>query len=306
MATLSGPFSNAGLITATGGTLNLDGTFNFGSAPTTWTNSGTISATNATVNLAGNETVAQIGTLLHDATVTLNYTAGTLDNTGGTLDASTASLLNLRLTGGTIAGGVLDVGAFGLTFNGDGRNTLQGVAVINGLTLANGNIVLANGSKVYADASQTGLGTISVTNGGLVFREAGPITVSQTIMLANSTLGFDNPGTTALVTIDAAGVVMGSGQLPDNIFGFSGPNTLDNHGTINSNIAGQNLAITPTGFTNSGLLEATGGGNLTAAGAEPGLEQYRHDPAQRRRAGHAERPVPEFRADHRHRRGAEP
>ena len=280
-AELSGPFSNAGLITSTGSTLDLDGTFNFGT-PTTWINTGTISATTSTININGDETVAQIGVLNHDTTDTLNYDSGTLNNTGRTLDGGSTALIGLRLNGATILGGVLNQAALEMTFGNAARSTLDGMTVLNGLnvnggsvqitnstavqgalTITNANVVLANGAADYADATDTTLGTITATNGGVVFQEAAPIKLAQTVELTQSTLSFDNPGTTSQATIGVAGVVLGSGNINDNDFSYSGPVTLDNAGSINSNISGQELNLTPTGFTNSAVLEASGGGNLS-------------------------------------------
>ena len=193
------------------------------------------------------------------------YTSGTLDNTGGTLNAATTPLLGLTLNGATIKGGALYQAALGLTFTNNNNNTLSDVAVIGGLTLNNAGLALTNGSTVYADASQTTLGLISLTNSTLVFRQATPITVDQTIDLANSTLTFDNPGGTATVTLAPGALLQGSGSLSDQIYAYSGPDTVDNQGTILAS-TGSGFSIDPVTFTNDGLINAINGAGINIDG----------------------------------------
>ncbi len=244
--------------------LNLDGSFNFGLTPTTWTNTGTISASGgATVNLAGNETVAQIGTLLHDASVTLNYTVGTLDNTGGTLDATSASLLNLRLAGGVIHGGAIDATGLGLTFTGSAFNGLDDVALVNGFTLNGGAVVLTGDTAIYADRGASTPGTLRINAGTVAFLGDGPFTLSSPVVLAGGNLAWESNSGTADVTIGAGVLVQGAGALIDNVFNSGRADNITNAGTIRANRVGETLSVTPTQLTNTGLMHATNGAVLS-------------------------------------------
>ncbi len=266
---LSGPFTNAGQIIASGGTLNLDGTIAFGSIPVTWVNTGTITATNAVVNIAGNETVAQIGTLNRSGGQ-LNYVKGTLDNTGRTLDASTSSLLGMTLLGGTIRGGVLEQAGLGLVFGNNANNTLDGVTVDGDLDIAASGGVVLTGGTVVNNAAGTAPGVINVgASGTLALRNAGTSTIAQIVNLSGGgNVTADSPGGIAELVIAANGTVQGAGAIIDNVFGFSGSDNLTNLGTINANVNGQTLAIqnrftAGTTFINHGLAEATNGGRLS-------------------------------------------
>ena len=170
----------------------------------------------------------------------------------------------LFLNGGTLSGGVLDQSGGTLAVSNSSANVLDDVAVIGGLTLNNADVALTNGATVYADASQTTLGLISLTNSGLVFRQATPITVDQTIDLANSTLTFDNPGSTAQVTLAAGALLQGSGSLSDQIYAYSGPDTVDNQGTILA--TSSTFYINPVTFTNDGLINAINGAGVNIDG----------------------------------------
>ena len=249
-----GPFSNTGHITATGATLNLDGSYNYGNA-TIWTNTGTISATGSTVNVAGDETVAQIGTLTHDATDTLNYTFGTLDNTGGTLGAATAALIGVHFNGAEIEGGMLDAAGLGLAFNGSGANTLDNVALINDFTLNGGLVNFTGTTAAYADGTETAPGTIRVNAGLVSFTGTGPFTLANHVILDGGTITWTAAGL-ALATNAAGNVIEGTGNIYDNQIGTA-PDALTNAGTILADVQGEALNLSPTSLTNDGLLRVT-------------------------------------------------
>ena len=251
---LSGPFSNAGLFSASGSTLNLDASYNFGNSEATWTNTGTIEAATSTVNLAGDETVNQIGTLIHDASDTLYYTSGTLDNTGGTLNAATTSLLGLVLNGATIQGGALDASGLGLSFTGNSNNTLNNVSLINGFTVSAGVVNLIGSTAVVANGSQGGGLRV---NGGIVrYAGASAYMVTGHAILDGGTLTWAAPTGTANVTVAAGALIDGAGYLYDNSFGPQ-PEAMINAGTIEADVQGASLWLSPTNLTNNGLLEAT-------------------------------------------------
>ena len=154
---------------------------------------------------------------------------------------------------------------FGLQFNGDSRNDLDGVTVKGGLSFTSGTVALSGGTTVET-ADGSALGEID-DGGALVFRGDAATDLAQTVVLANAYLLIDaptDPGET--LTVTAAGEVDGYGTIGDRVYPFRGAMTLVNQGTIDANVAGPGLYITPTAFTNDGLLEAT------AAGAKIAVE----------------------------------
>ena len=251
---LDGDFSNAGVITATGGSLSLglDGTAG-------WTNAGSITATDTAITLAGPTTTAAAGSIARSGgSLTL---AGTLDDTGATLDTTTGVFQNLALNGGTIQNGTLIDGAggsLGITYNAN--STLSGVAVQGGLAVSNGYLTLSNGTTVLtADGSAPG--AISVTNASLSLQ--GYDALANSIALANGTLeegGAPSGNFTigAGLSVDGYGTIGGQG-----IYNYYGGDPLDNQGTISADVRGAALSIGyDRTLTNDGTLSATNGGTL--------------------------------------------
>lgn len=160
-ALLQGPFTLASAITASGASAHLTlggASYETDTNQAEWVNLSTIIASSgASVLLFGDETAADIGTILNDGATLL--LAGTLENAGGTLNGADLSLLGVTLANGTIAGGTLDAAALGLNF-GDAA-VLDDVTVIHGLTVTAGDVTLQNGSTVFAGAGGAA-GTISV------------------------------------------------------------------------------------------------------------------------------------------------
>jgi hypothetical protein len=250
---LSGPFTLTGSITAQGGTVQL-GDIGGGDS---WTNAGLVSMTGGELDLSGVETLAQIGSLALSGT-TLAYLRGTLENAGGTL-GSASVLHGITLEGITIQGGTLDAPGFGAVFgvptggifaaaslgqtnfaslppNFAAANTLDGVSVINGLTLGLGSVVLTDGSAVYADATAQNLATIEVTGtqygntgtigftgtGGYVIDQplsvdggvavlGGAFTLETAIAMTSGTVALGGPAGSAVASWTNLGTVTATG-----------------------------------------------------------------------------------------------
>ncbi len=278
-ATLAGPdaaslsiydgFTNEGLITETGGQLYL------GDAH--WTNTGSIVAENATVLLGGDETQADIGAFTRLGTTSVQLD-GTLENAGTTLNAQSTLMAGLTLAGGDIVGGTLDVTAFGLTFAPGYENTLDGVTVINGLTLDNGGVTLTDGSTVYADADAMNLATIDVgADGTLGFAGTAGYTIAQDITQTGGTVAPSGPFTLTSTITGTGGTLELGGPYEYNI----PPSTWVNDGVVALNGAVVDLngnetvaqigAISDPGGTIAyidGTLDNTGG---TLNGADTSL-----------------------------------
>jgi hypothetical protein len=158
---LDGTLTNTGLISVTGGALELgyDPFYDYGLSTTTFHNLGTVAVTDSTVFLGGNDSLADLGTFsLSQSALCL---VGTLDATGDMLDGSGESALLTGATlasGGTIAGGTLNLNSLALVLN-DG--VLSSVTIYDGLTFTGGFLLLENGTTVFADAGTTA-GTIVI------------------------------------------------------------------------------------------------------------------------------------------------
>ena len=208
-----------------------------------------------------------------------------LDAPGATLAVTGALYLNGLATlsagvldlSGTLNGGSLQAAPGTLLFASPGSTSLQGVggtlddvAVIGGLDVVNGVAILTDGSAVYADGSGTTLGEIAVTSttgsasGAEVALESDdPITLDQTVDLADGTLTAVQTGAaTTQFSLDTNGVIQGGGSISDSTpVNTSGVN-LVNGGLISADEAGVPLAITVSGLTNNGTLQAIDGATL--------------------------------------------
>jgi len=134
-----------------------------------------------------------------------------------------------------------------LTVTGDGFPTFTG-------TITNGGSITLNGGGVL----QIGKGgpklppTITLTGGGPVTLAGGTI------------LGVQNTAGNYPRLINVNNAISGRGTI-------STLSSLDNRATINANVASSTLTITDVHITNSGTLQASGGGILTLAGTGVGL-----------------------------------
>ncbi|MBS0660590.1 MAG: FecR domain-containing protein [Verrucomicrobia bacterium] len=225
---------------------------------TNWTNGGTITvASGGTLNLNGTYLGTAFGSITNSAG-TINL-GGTFNNAGltTTLPASATAFV---LNGGTITGGTLNVapeaGAAALGFSSNSNNILSGVAVNGTLTL--------NASHSLRFNSGTGVaGAINLTGANST------LSLEQTSTLALVTLNLGATSATVgvgggnTITIGGSALVRGFGAIGGTIFG-GGTNSLVNQGTIAADVSGSTLLINPNGtFTNSNLLQASGGGVLT-------------------------------------------
>ena len=173
-----GTFTNQGAINVSNGdTLTIN-------APS-WSNSGLITDSGGTLNLGGSFTTAslQLGTLTHTAG-TVNIT-GTLDNTGATLNLGTGTgpgTLTLA-SGGTIKNGTI-IAATGIGVTGSG-GTLDGVTYQGILDLSP-----TSASVFVKDGFTGGSGgaTINLTGASSSLYSVGTET------LDNATINFGNSG----------------------------------------------------------------------------------------------------------------
>ncbi len=254
------PFTNQGLAqSVNGGSVNFAGP---------WVNAGTISVTNSTINLGGIVATANLGTI--DAAGGIVHLTGTLVNSNATLALGPATGPWV-LSGGTVQGGTIAVGAGGSFSVGSG--TLDGVTV-------NGNWDVGasvNGAVLTVLDGLTNNGTLLVGNptnsfsGELDFSGSQTLGGTGTVVFGKNaiynTLRVINAGTT--LTIGAGQTVRGqTGWIGYNQYLGAPPNVaVVNQGVISCDVNGGTITIQAQPFTNQGQAAAVNGGSLTLAGA---------------------------------------
>ncbi|MBC7368602.1 MAG: choice-of-anchor D domain-containing protein [Undibacterium sp.] len=237
------PVINQGTINAnvSGGSLTING----GSVVT---NTGTMQATGGGKLVLGAGTIVnQFGTISSSAGSTVDLTAnlkiqgGTLNSNGGTLGTAAGSVayLNGTTLGPITLQGTYTGAAGGSTYL-DGMINNQGDLVVKGG--AGANTFLYVGSSVTSSAATPNGGTVtleSLAGGGYAFIRSG--------------------GGTGVLTNAATSTIRGAGFLDAGL-------TLVNQGTVNANVSGQTLVINSVPITNTGTMQATGGGVLSLSG----------------------------------------
>ena len=138
--------------------------------------------------------------------------------------------------------------------------------MLDGVTISSGSTyTIGSGGVVQIEGTIDNAGTILVgardNNAGLDTDGPVSLTGGGTVILSNGTSGFQaliaqsvggSPLTNVNNTIEGFGQIGGAGGL-----------ALVNEGTVDANASGQTLVLSGGGITNSGLLEATGGGALS-------------------------------------------
>ncbi len=246
----SRPWSNAGTINVSGGTLNLYGTM-------TTAGVGTFTRNGGTVNLGGTLNNNNATFTLDATTGSWNLAAGSI--MGGAITTVASAALVATTAGGTLDGttlsGVLDLA----TANGVNVN------VIDNLTLSGGSVNIgstASGNSPWGYLTFTGSeqvkgnGTITLNNGGN--------SALNTLLVASAT---------TTLTISSGVVIHGSGVVGFNsnvnFPGGGSPNVgIINQGTIDADVNGGTLAVNGTNWQNAatGRLKAENGGTLLIQG----------------------------------------
>ena len=247
--------------------------------------SGTEGSTTGTIPVATftdanpNATASDFTAALGDGAPTLHRADTVLDNSGDTIDFSSGAFQNLVLNGAVIEGGVLITGPEGI-INSPGdvdvgiisspggpdaslANVLDLVTVLGGLTLEPGTSLEVSGSIS---------GAITVDSSAYLFI-CGDYTVENlTLNGGNLDGGVLVPFSGGRLIIPPDGLLQGYGEIGGSPLG--GFMSLENEGTIDSDINGQLLAINNINFSNDGLVEATNGGKMDLAGPVTGGGQF--------------------------------
>jgi pimeloyl-ACP methyl ester carboxylesterase len=257
-------FDNNGTITIPSGqTLQLGGL--------NWVNAGVITANGATLNLDGSFTAASIGNF--NASGGLVNLQGTLNNAGETL-ALAPGLGAWRLLGGTIRGGTItDTGGSVLALTESGGTLANGVTIAAGATLdATQNI---DGSEDYADVTGgltlNGAANLGAAGGStfsqLYFRDgsqtlAGSGTVTLGSNANNALYAQGNDGSNPVTLTIGGPIIIQGGD--GTVGGYYSNDSVVNDGTI-SVASGNTLDFGGLNAINSGLI-GIAGGTLKAIG----------------------------------------
>ncbi len=262
---LGGDFTNAGLITSTGGTVTVGESINsyvngtYVNSYSSFLNTGSILVNSGEILLDSNINYSDLANIQSQGDV-LGMVGGTYDNQGAVLGALATRLQGLTFASGTIEGGTLDQLGLGLSIaainNGNyyTGGDLDNVLVIDNLTSST-NITLS-GSTTIEDATGTNAGSIDLAGGNAYFTGGPDYVLLNQVSMSNGGLNWQNiSGVTAtpIITIAAGVTVAGSGYIA----GYGG--SLINDGVISATQPGQYLYIDATTFTNDGTVLCNGG-----------------------------------------------
>lgn len=204
-------------------------------------NQGTINATGGTLEMQPTS-VVNTGTFEASSGGTLQFSPGfpvPFNNTGGTIEALSGG--SVQLYGSTYTGGTL-------TTVGTGVVVATGDAILNNVDNT-GTLQIQTTAAIQA--SVTNSGTIQVPSATLDADGAATITGSGSILLSGTANMEQFTGSDSLTNeqlIHGAGTIY---ELP-----------LTNKGTISADSKGNFLYLAGSTTTNTGTLEASGGGTL--------------------------------------------
>jgi hypothetical protein len=277
--------NQAAVVVSNGAIVKMDGN---------WSNTGTFNLNGGTVRLGGEFERSDLSgfSVINGGVLTIT---GAMDNTGGTM--STAEFGQVRLDGGVITGGTLtgtDNGPRLRVFN-NASSRLQGVTVDGGLLAddATGQVdttlFLSGGTTVSGvvdsavnvldiDATSSVDNTIMLRNGGSLHLH-GTRTLSTAVQLQSSHPSFPvneigvDAGST--LTIDGTGSVVGGQSRVGVRLGGSDENAIVNNGTIKADIGNGLMSVEADQFTNNGVLEAVGAGQLSVRNIQGNLNTAR-------------------------------
>ncbi|HXN20291.1 MAG TPA: hypothetical protein VN875_18280 [Candidatus Binatus sp.] len=239
----------------------IQGSGNIGIGQMALNNSGTIDANQSTaLILQISNGVTNSGMLEATGGGTLEVAGGTYNNTGGTIQAGPGSTVQIRsnatINGGTItqSGGTLEF-SNATTINAEILNPANG-----------GQVVIDNGAGVTlgAGSSLINAGTISMNSTGTptdLILASPNVTLSGagTLTMSNNP-GNSIGGSSSSNTLINESTIQGAGTIGTNGL------VLINAGTIDANQSNSLFLQMSNGATNTGTLEATGGGTLVLSG----------------------------------------
>lgn len=222
--------------------------------------SGVIDATTAsglvsTLTLNGGGAITNQG--LMEATTGTLVIQNAVTNTGGNITAKGGTVdVNSTITGGTLN-----------TVSGGTMQTFNGSATLDGVTISSGSTYTASdGATTHLQGTITNKGTILLNggagnNGFLNIDNNVTLTGAGTLTLSTTALNGGN----AIIQQNVSGITLTNSNNTIQGNGIIGSNGLavSNAATIDANVSGATLLLNGGGtVTNTGTLEATGGGIL--------------------------------------------
>jgi fibronectin-binding autotransporter adhesin len=263
-------FSNTGTIALSGGALGeLGGPTDVFGQSQIWSNSGTIILNGANLVLAGEMVTGQIGHIGGTGgTVTL---AGTLANSGATLTLGAGGVLPGALLTGTITGGTIaDQGGL-LVIGSTGAALLDGVTDSGTLNLSGAGAYLRvrDGLTLLGTADVTGAGSVLGFQGSQTFDKA---QIELGAAGSAATLDVLHDYTTYTPTTLTLGPGLGitqAGQYADigaatDVAG----DRIDSYAMIVAAVAGGEMTLGGSGFTNFGSIVVSNGDTLALGVAD--------------------------------------
>jgi fibronectin-binding autotransporter adhesin len=191
----------------------------------------------------------------------LAFNTVTVTNTGGKLTASGAgSVINLANT--SVTGGTLNTASGGVIESAN-TTTLNGVKISTGSTYTSSNNsttdvlgTITNDGTIQVNGGAANNGYFQLT-GNTTLTGGGTVNLSTTVSGGGNAVIQQSGGTLTLTNTN--NVIQGTG-----VIGNGGLALINSSGgTIDSNVSGGVLTVNNSGgITNTGLIEASGGGNL--------------------------------------------
>ncbi len=257
-------FANTGTIAVTGGaTAILGGPPDpFGQTPA-WSNTGLISLAGGTLDLEGQMQTSQFGSIASSGgTVVL---AGTLSNAGDTLSLGHGGILPAVSLTGTIDGGtILDRSGL-LSVGGGGTALLDGVSILGSLNMSQAGAWLRvrDGLSATAGIDLVGAGAVLAMQGDQTLDKM-TITLGAAGQAATLDVLHDATlqGASTLtlgpnLTVNQGGALADIGAASD----YAG-DIIANYGTIDAGLSGGTLAIGGQNFVNHGSIAVSNGDTL--------------------------------------------
>ncbi len=242
----------------------IQGSGNIGNGQMVFVNQGTVNANQSNalvIQTSGGTTNTGILEATAGGTLVLNGSSGgNIANTGGTIQAIGATgngaVVNLE-NGVTITGGTITSNGFG-SFNVLNTAALIGLTNTGTVNVGNNTALTLAGTIVNNGAINLNSGgstTQLILNGNVALNGTGIVTMSNNGN--NIIIGTAAANT---LTVGSTETIQGAGNIGDNKM------ALVNNGTIDANQSNVLYIDTSNGTTNTGTLEATGGGNLSLYG----------------------------------------
>ena len=222
-------------------------------------NSGTINANVSGATLTLNQSAASTNKDILEASGggQLQLYGSSWTNTGGTITAATGSDVVLD-AGVTVTGGTLSTSGTGVVY-GDGA-TLVGLTNTGQFQVQNGYVTDISGT-----INNTGTITLNGTNAYTFLQLNGNATLtgSGTVVLGSASPYNTIEAAASGDILTNQSTIVGEGQI-GNASGL----VVNNSGTINANVSGATLILNQAAAsTNTGTMEATGGGTLQLYGS---------------------------------------